>query len=386
MHSTTRARYDAVGTVWRTVVAQPMPEIMTRARVLADLRRMAAGSTHGPAARDLPGTVWLAARRHFGSLEGARRAAGLKAPEVPRRWSRDAVIAEIRRLHKAGVRITDIGLKDRRGLVSALRSYVGSIAEARRVAGVPEPSRITRQRVRWDEATVVSEINLLHEAGKSIAASKVPTRLARAAKRYFGSWSQAVDAAGFDAREVRLVRAAYTRGELLAILRSLAEARPRMRLVEFYDHGFIPALVRLFGNVDDALASAGLTNWPTRERTSAMPRSEVLEAIRLRAREGRGTNWQVVRADAYHLWYSGVVHFGDWRRAVAGAGVELSGHNRQWNKARLVHALRSRSKRHESLRPSDLRRDDGGLYASVIWHFGSYAAGLKAAKLNPPAR
>jgi len=140
--------------------------------------------------------------------------------------------------------------------------------------------------------------------------------------------------------------------------------------------------VRLFGSIDAALARARLTDWPVRERQPAMSRDEVLDAIRQREREGSETNWEVVHRDDYHLWYSGVLHFGDWRSAADEAGVDLYGHNRKWTRESLLAAIRQRGHLGRSLRTSDVQREEGRLYASIIFHFGSYAAGYRAAGLD----
>jgi hypothetical protein len=289
------------------------------------------------------------------------------------------VIREIRRLHRAGARITDLGLRDHRDLLSAIRAYVGSIVEARRAAGVPEPERPYKKRQRWDERRVIAELEELDRSGSSLAASKVPTALLKAGTRYFGSWAKALEAAGFDVAEVRLVREAYSEREVLAMLRDLAAREPSMRLGELYEQGFMPAVMRLFGSLDHALARARLVDWPLRERRSAMSRDEVLASIRKRERDGVATNWEAVHQDDYHLWYSGILHFGEWRRAAERAGVSLDEHNRKWTRETLLAALRERKRRGRSMRATDVKDDDGGLYASIVWHFGSYAAGYRRA-------
>jgi hypothetical protein len=60
-------------------------------------------------AAELPYDLWLAVRRYFGSIEKAREAAKLDAPNFARRWSKEKVVAELQRLHADGVRITISG-------------------------------------------------------------------------------------------------------------------------------------------------------------------------------------------------------------------------------------------------------------------------------------
>ena len=70
---------------------------------------------------------------HFGSFDAARQAAGLPGPERERRWSREAMMEELWRLYREGVRITDWDLAQfgRGDLIMAARAYCGGVARAR---------------------------------------------------------------------------------------------------------------------------------------------------------------------------------------------------------------------------------------------------------------
>ena len=76
------------------------------------------------------------------------------------------------------------------------------------------------------------------------------------------------------------------------------------------------------------------------------------------------------------------VHFGSWLAAAGAARVDLSEHSRRWSHDTLIEALRTRARDLESLRPSDVQRDDSPLYQSVRVYFGSYVAGCKAAGVD----
>jgi hypothetical protein len=79
---------------------------------------------------------------HFGSLDEARLAAGVAAPQPKnKRWDQETVVGELRRAHRAGVRLTHQGLirADLRGLSNAARQYCGGLPQARKLAGLAEP-------------------------------------------------------------------------------------------------------------------------------------------------------------------------------------------------------------------------------------------------------
>jgi hypothetical protein len=359
---------------------------LSRAEVIAELRQIAAQLDRPVHATDVPDGLRFAVQRHFGSIDAARNAARLPHPDLAHRWSREILIAELQRLHHAGVRITDTELaKDYGDVLGAIRNYFSGMSAARRAARIPEPAPlIAKKRQRWDEARVVAEIEELDRSGESLAASKVPLPLLKAGKRYFGSWSAALEAAGIDPKGVQLVRGAYSEEELLEILRTMAKNNPDMQFGELWEYGFINAIMRIFGDVETALERAKIRNWPVRQRGKTMSRGDVIAAIRGREREGEATYRDVVIEEDHLLWHSAMVHFGSWLAAAEAAGVDLTDHNRRWSRESLIDALRARKRDGKSLRPSDVQREDGPLYQSLRAYFGSYVAACESAGLALP--
>ena len=352
---------------------------MSRSEVVKEFRRLAVESPKPITAAELPQGLWYALHRYFGSIDDARAAAGVEAPERARRWSKEIVAAEIARLHRRGVRITDLGLKHEHGaLLGAITEYFGSIGDARRAARVPEPAPLPiKNRQRWDEARVVAEIEELHRSGESVANSKVPNPLLKAGKRYFGSWRNAVEAAGLDYVEVRLAHEPYTEEGLIEILRDHARDQPEMLLSDLGYKGFYPSILRLFGTLDAALERARIKGWPVRERMRALSKSEALAALRQREKKGLSTARETVREEQNVLYHSGIIHFGEWDLFCDAAGVDTESHNRRWTVDKLLDALRERDRKGLSLKPEDVKRDDSRLHASVLAYFGSYVRAVE---------
>ncbi|MFN0249604.1 MAG: hypothetical protein ACKV2T_22155 [Kofleriaceae bacterium] len=190
-------------------------KLLAKERTLELLRGLGRGG-HVVKRKEIPHPLFLALRVHFGTLANARRAAGIAQLPRTRTWSAERVINEIRALHRDGVviRVADIDDAGSDGLVYALYRYVGSMKRARRLARVPDPPW-RRFGDPWDEDRVIEEIKELHAAGESVAMIRVDRRLADAGRRFFGSWREAIEAAGLDYAKVRLVREAYTRKEVI---------------------------------------------------------------------------------------------------------------------------------------------------------------------------
>lgn len=356
-----------------------------RGELLAELVRMTKAAGRPVHAREIPRSLWAALRSTFGSMEKARKAAGLPSAHGPRRWSEELVIKEMRRAARGGVVLSDRGLADagHRDLLGAIRMYFGSIVRARAIAGLPAPPQPRGPRERWDETRVVQEIMERYESELPLAKTKSPQRLVRAGQRYFGSWRAAVEAAGLSYDEVRLVREAYTADEVLAELQRLSTERPSMVWSELTDEKFYPAVARLFGSLDEALQRAGLDGWPLRLREPMLTRSAVLEELRARRRAGKPAHFLAVQEQDRHLWYSAITHFGTWDAAIAAAGLAQVRPRRRWSRDALIAALRDRARRRLSNRPGDVGREDPGLYITARNHFGSFQQALRAAGLDP---
>lgn len=184
------------------------PHFLSRKEVVAELRRRAVRGEM-PAFRELPPAVYEWLLRHFGSTVNAARAAGLTIPDRrPRKWSREKIVRGLKRLDRKGQRIVtaDLLCAGHHDIVTASRKYFGSLPRARKTAGIPTPPRAWSKRTKWDEDLVIYEIRTRFRARQSIAASKVPGALYSAAERYYGSWGNAVEAAGFDYGRIRLRR------------------------------------------------------------------------------------------------------------------------------------------------------------------------------------
>jgi hypothetical protein len=184
--------------------------MLSRHRALAELRALGR-ALEGVSAVDVRERVsnelYHSLLHHFGSLDEARMAAGVAAPQPKnKRWDPETVVTELRHAHRAGVRLTNHGLikAGLRGLSNAARQYCGGLPQARKLAGLAEPARALYERVAWDEDTIISDIRALHREGKSLAYSQAPSKLVSAATYRFGSWEGAVECAGFDYDRVRL--------------------------------------------------------------------------------------------------------------------------------------------------------------------------------------
>jgi hypothetical protein len=163
-------------------------------------------------------TLLSAATRHLGSWEGAVRFAGLDYDRfrLYQSWTRERIIARIQELHAQGSDLSwgSVSRRTDKGLAAAAtrKNHFGSWREALAAAGI-DYDTVRRYR-EWNRLQIVKMVRHRHDCGASLNAMNVDrddTALITAARRQFDSWPDAITAAGLDYREI-VKRAPFKRG------------------------------------------------------------------------------------------------------------------------------------------------------------------------------
>lgn len=154
-----------------------------------------------------------AAAWHFGTWRRAVETAGVDYESLSRyqRWNKARIIERIRDLHRQNHDLSWRSVSteiDPALAAAALRSSgFKSWREAITAAGI-DAEIVARYKV-WDEAKVVKAIRARKRAGEPMSSKylqKADQRLFAAARRRFGSWDGALDAAGLNVEKIRLRR------------------------------------------------------------------------------------------------------------------------------------------------------------------------------------
>lgn len=149
--------------------------------------------------------LYDAARSHFGSWSAALIEAGVNIEHSqlrrkPRRLNRDDLIAELRQRQATGQSLVWHQVcVENRALASAIKHAFGSWKQALMLAEIIPVQAATAGRRKWDRQLILDAIRQRHREGKTLLYSRVrkeDSRIVSAARRYFGSWHGAVDAAG----------------------------------------------------------------------------------------------------------------------------------------------------------------------------------------------
>jgi hypothetical protein len=331
-------------------------------------------------------------QRHFGTLSRARMAAGLPAREWRSRiWNRSRVLDVVRSRVKKGLPIGLGSVQDKMGgLVTAAKRYFGDWRATVAAAGAAHLLRPPLRR--WTRAAVLSEIRSLVRAGHSIDQKdlyKERPGFVHTATRRFGSWSQAVAAANCSSHLTPALRH-WTREELIHLLRSFWRRTGRLSSEVIKGHkrpGFMGAMysvTKVFGSFPAAKRAARLGHVATFQQI--WTKGTIVRELRERARRGRSVRSTHLKAERGGFEGAARREFGSWKAALRAAGVAEPSPFLKWTRERMLGMIRAIAKR-------GLLRDQvaltkmklGGLRQLAAQRFGSWDAAIEAAGVPVPA-
>jgi hypothetical protein len=236
-------------------------------------------------------TLWAACKRLFGSLEAARRAAGVPATQRAdgmATWDGPALLRELRRRRRAGQQLA-------RGLVDGLRREFGSLAAARALAdrrrgpGAVAGAGAVRGRGRgddawrrWSRAQLIERLRAWHAAG----GGEPSPALVLACRHQLGSVVRACAEAG-----VPVMATPWTPQRVRKALREPG--------VDVVDPQLVAACIDHYGSVTAARAAA-----VRRQRRRQWSKATVIAELQARSRRGLKGVGRLLRDPATRLFGS----------------------------------------------------------------------------------
>ncbi len=238
---------------------------------------------------------------------------------MPKRiWTPDRVIEELRSTRRDGPRAD-------RKLDDAARRCFGSVRAALEVAGLPcgQPER---RNDGWSKNAVVEAIRKRHRSGESLVRTNREDRaLYEAAKNWHGSWTTALEAAGFPRPPCEF----YTPDEVRLRIIDMYERELPMTLNSQNDVKLRRSVVKHFGTWRRAVESLGLGSELRRLWTD----QTVLDAI-LHRRAARLSLYATRREDNA-LFVAASLRFGSWHNALQALGIDARVRE-QWSEEKVL--------------------------------------------------
>jgi Homing endonuclease associated repeat len=234
----------------------------------------------------------------------------------------------------------------------------------------------------WTREKLLVEIRRLHDAGRRLGKEEVPTRLYEAARRLFGSWEAAVEAAGLDYEEASGVRR-WTPEKVVARIRQLAEQGVPLYATYVQEH--YPYLLRAATKAfptswTKALVAAGIDPADHPAPRDGWTEDEARDWVRRRVARKQSVLARDVPADLLGFVYR---HLNvGWADFVESLGVPYPGvkKRRDWSKKTLIEAIRQRDRAGKPMNYRAVADSEQALIHQARKYFPSWDRALAAAR------
>ena len=372
-------RWDRSGRIW------------TKERIIRDLKALTwkGGTLRSSATVKRFKKLQWSARHLFGSWAEAFQAAGLeykRRPAPPRWWTRKSVRqAIIERSRKgAALHANALVTSQNTGLYAAGCHVYGSWDQALRAAGL-NPREIRRYRV-WTPEKILKAIRKEARSGQPLhyqALEKRDVGLVDTARKMFGSWSAAVQAAGIHPDRANHPHKWPSAEEVRRMITRRAKRGEPLTSNEI-DPSFYQAARQWFGSWPKAIEACGISyasirRYPpwTRERIIAMILDFKARGVSLKSSHVAKRNDTLTRR-AREL-------FGSWKKAIEACGLSYKEIRqlRPWSKDWLRKEIRKRHNAKLPLNSVAIRKDNQSLYTGAHILHGSWPEALKHAGIPP---
>ena len=291
------------------------------------------------------------------------------------KWTREKIIREILRREAAGLPLFLGASRERveSKLYQAGSRVFGSWGNAVKAAGIA-PER-AKARDHWPPSKILAKIRSLSRRQQPPRPGELKRRhgyLMQAARRCFGSWSKAVVAAGVDPEKLKRVMPWTQERVIEAILTRALNCEPLgSRTVK--PRSLAEAAARVFGSWQAALAAAGIDP----EQASRRQRGAELG---LKGSSRTPHDQTVARARVGHL---GQDNPGALDTACSAPVQRRSNPGTRWSDEEILQAIRARLRENKRMNAAVVDEEDGPLYRVAKRRYGSWRNALLAAGFNP---
>jgi hypothetical protein len=245
-----------------------------------------------------------------------------------------------------------------------------------------------RASTGWNKERITESIRSLHEKGEDLSYNRMARRrqgLLAAANYHFGSWGEAVNAAGIDyANAVRRIPK-WTRAKIIKAIQQAHQKGDDLSWPSVTSNRKYSALAyaairdNQFSSWDEALKAAGVDPRSVR-RYVAWDEDKILRQIKKRARAGKALNSKAMQDEDSKLFNAALNYFGGWDTALEAAGIDPSAvyKRRRWSEDVIKKEVKALHKAGADLAAPNMRRNHSSLYSAACKYFGSWTAAREA--------
>jgi hypothetical protein len=325
-----------------------------------------------------------AGTRIFGNSRHMYIAAGFDPDELgmPRIWTDEAVIEAIQERFESGKDLSQAAVrKEDMGLSLAASRRFGGWYKALEAANIdPNVHRRQKESGYWTREVILDQINALNDENKPIYARyalKNYGALFTAAWKEFGTWENAITAAGLDYEDVRMAKSWTNEDILLEIQDTKRKGLPLTSLKVKKENGRLWDAARYaYGDWYSAVEAAGIPKSDI-TKSDKWTRFRVLRRIQSLILDGQSPE-VINQSDNLGFYDAACKFYGSWEKAYRVANLTLLDSNRnndkswkrkRWSGSEIKDELKRYIDRYGSL--DFLGKNDLPLYMAVRNHFGN---------------
>jgi hypothetical protein len=346
--------------------------------LVAELQKLHARGVRASAnvlGREAPG-LCRAIHRHIGSMEAARKAAGI---DLPGRWSKEKVLEELRERARKKQELAQSRV--RAPLVNAAIHYLGSYAKAIAAVGL-DYEAIKIHGAGLDREEIIAKLQELDRAGVKLNYGRIREQgwvLLGGMRREFGTTARALKAAGVP----YYPRHIWNRRKVLAGLRQVQREGRGLSLSSMLkgNRRLEAAAVKYFGSYGAAIEALGLDY--AQVRTTQWSKEKIVGELRRLVESGVKPNGTDIRRANSRLYSASALYFGSLGKALRVAGIKYQ-KGVGWSRVKVVRRLKDLARVGEDLSPPAMGKRFGTLVNRACEFFGSYDKAIQAAGLDYP--
>jgi hypothetical protein len=244
----------------------------------------------------------------------------------------------------------------------------------------------------WNKQSIVQALKQLHKKGVDLSYNRLAKRqqaLVSASAYHFGSYRKAVERASLDYAEI-IRRPRWTKQAIITQIKKgkrdghdLNWSSITKRRDELGKAAFASLQPRLFGSWDRALHAAGLDADDV-NRYRKWDKNTVVFDLKARAKDNEALNSGALQKEDPGLHAAAVRHFGSYDKALKAARVDPQAvrQRRVWTKPQVIAALKAWKRAGKHVSDSVVRKDNSALYGACVRLFGSFTAARSAAGIK----
>jgi hypothetical protein len=245
-----------------------------------------------------------------------------------------------------------------------------------------------RSASEWSKDKIIKRVKALHKKGEDLSYNRMARQhqgLLAAANYHFGSWGEAVNAAGVDyAREVRKIPK-WSRDKIIGAIQEAHRRGDDLSWTSVTKSKRYSALAyaairdNQFGSWDKALAAARLSPADVR-RYEAWDEEKIIRRIKERARSHEPLNSKSMQDQDSKLFNAALNYFGGWDKALEAAGISPDEvyKRRRWNSDVIKREIKVLQRKGEDLAAPNMRQNHSSLYSAACKYFGTWTAAREA--------